>query len=110
MASDDWTKAEKLHARKLFDIAVKEELAEIMANYKARVAKIETLDQMWAMSDYLNKKAKYIDDKYVFSYSGLDLLFIRLVNEKRVSLEQLHGIRQENWERISSFVENVVEK
>lgn len=45
-----------------------------------------------------------------FRYSGLDLLFVRLVNEKRVSLEQLQGIRQENWERISSFVENVLEK
>jgi hypothetical protein len=108
MEKPDWTKAEKQHARKLFDLALQAELAEILVKYKAKVASIETLEQMWEMSNYLNSKGRYIDEKYEFKYSQLDLLFIRLVQEKRLTLAQLQGIREENWERISSFVENVL--
>ncbi len=104
MQNHEWTKPQKQHARRLFDAALQAELAEIMAEYKANATAVQTLEQMWAMSDYLNDKAREIDEKYVFTYSGLDLLFLRLINEGRLSLTQLGGIPEANFERIARFI------
>ena len=106
MQNFTWEASEKKLARRVFNTALQNELAEIMASYKARAAEAKEPDDLWAMESYLRQTRNELDKKYDFRYSQLCRVFGCLLREKRITELQLAGLADDKLaaiRRIGSF-------
>lgn len=90
-----WSDSEKKLARRVFDMALSAELAELIANFKARAAAVSDPDDLWTIQGFLQRKRREIDAKYDYRYSQLPLVFGRLLREGRIREDQLVGLTEE---------------
>ena len=90
-----WSESEKKLARSVFEAALTAELAEIMAELKARAAAAAEPDDMWSIQEHLRHKRREIDEKYDYRYSRLPLVFGQLLREGRIQEAQLAGLAAE---------------
>ena len=90
-----WSESEKTVARRVFEAALADELAEVMAEFKARAAAAAKPDDMWAVQEHLYGKRREIDEKYDFRYSQLPRVFGTLLREGRIQEAQLAGLAEE---------------
>ena len=90
-----WTQAEKKHARKLFDIGLQRELMAVISEFKEKAASATTPEQMWAVSDYLLRKRREVEEKYDFRYSQLLVVFGKLLRENWIEEEELQHFGEE---------------
>lgn len=95
MPNGTWSGAEKKTARRVFDAALAAELAEVMAEFKARAAAVTEPDGMWLLEEYLRQKRREIDRKYDFRYSQLLMVFAILLHQGRIQEAQLAGLEEE---------------
>ena len=95
MSDDNWSRSEKKVAHRVFEAALAAELAQVLAEFKARAAAAKEPDDMWAIEDYLRQTRREIDAKYDFRYSQLTWVFGRLLREGRIQEAQLAGIAEE---------------
>lgn len=95
MPGETWTDGEKKIARRVFEAALHRELAEVMAEFKSRAASAKEPEDMWAVEEYLAQARRGIDRKYDYRYSQLDLVFGRLLREKRIEEPELNGLAEE---------------
>jgi Photoprotection regulator fluorescence recovery protein len=95
MPGETWTDREKKIARRVFEAALHRELAEVMAEFKARAAEAKEPEDMWAVQQFLAQARRDIDSKYDYRYSQLDLVFGRLLREKRIEEQELQGLDEE---------------
>jgi hypothetical protein len=100
----NWSQSEKKVARRVYDTALENELAEIIAEFKARASAVETPREMWELEDYLNGKRREIQEKYDYRYSRLILTFARLLREKRIREDDLIGLSEEKLSYIGRIV------
>lgn len=89
-----WSESEKKLARRVFEAALAAELAEVMAEFKARAAAATQPDDMWSIQEHLYRKRREIDEKYDYRYSQLTLVFGRLLREGRIQEAQLDGLAE----------------
>jgi hypothetical protein len=104
MSATEWTVSEKKTARRVFDVALDRELAEVMAEFKQKAARAETPADMWAIRQYLERAQREIDSKYDYRYSQLVFVFARLLREKRINQEDLAGLAEEKLNDILRLV------
>ena len=97
---EDWSKADKKVARRLYDAALQAELQELMQQFKARAQAAVEPDDMWATQDFLYKAGQELNRKYDYRYSQLEFLFPRLLNEGRVSRQDVRAFSEPLYERI----------
>lgn len=90
-----WSESEKKLARRVFEAALRVELAEVMAEFKARAAAAKEADDLWSIQEYLHRRRREIDEKYDFRYSQLIPVFGRLLREGRLQEAQLAGLPAE---------------
>ncbi|WP_454829044.1 hypothetical protein [Pseudoxanthomonas wuyuanensis] len=90
-----WTDSEKKLSRRVFDAALQAELAEIVADFKAKASAITTAREMWPLEEFLARSSHEIDRKYDYRYSRLIVVFAALLREGRISEEQLQGLSEE---------------
>jgi hypothetical protein len=95
MPGETWTDGEKKIARRAFEAALHRELAEVMAEFKSRAVSAKESEDMWAVQEYLAQARRDIDRKYDYRYSQLDLVFGRLLREKRIEELELKGLAEE---------------
>jgi hypothetical protein len=57
---------------------------------------------LWELERYLTQRRKDIDSKYDFRSSRLTRVFGRLLCERRVSEDELRGLREDQVEAIRS--------
>jgi hypothetical protein len=95
-----WSAAEKQLARSVFEAALTAELAETMAEFKAKAAAVAEPQQMWALQQYLERKQREIDRKYDYRYSQLPWVFGQLVSEGRIQETELAGLSEEKLDSI----------
>ena len=96
MEEGKWTNSEKKIARRVFDSALQRELTELVFAFKQRAELSTTPDDVWAIAESLLEQRRDIDRKYDFRYSQLLLVFGRLVREKRIQIEDVEGLSEEN--------------
>jgi hypothetical protein len=89
-----WSPAEKKIARRIFDETLHRELDQVVQKVKNMALGIKTPDDLWKIEAYLTRTRKAIDDKYDYRYSQLPLVFARLVQEGRISCEDLDGLAE----------------
>ncbi len=94
-----WTDAEKKQARKAFEMALQNELNEILDDFKRKAAGAD-VEGMWTIGEYLEKRRREIDAKYDYRYSQLISVFGRLLRESRITEEQLNKLDSEKMDYI----------
>jgi len=87
-----WSKSEKAIARTAFDAALGRELHEVIQRAKQMASEIGQSSDLWDLEHYLTERRKEIDRKYDYRYSQLTQVFGRLLHEKRLREEELHGL------------------
>ena len=100
-----WSKSEKTVARKVFDAALGRELHEVIQKTKQMANSIQQSSDLWDLEKYLTQRRKEIDRKYTYRHSELTQVFGRLLHERRVSEEELRGLRDDKLTSIRSVAE-----
>ncbi len=95
-----WTKAQKKEARALFDLALEREYRALIDEVNAR--EITSREEVWALRDRLNAKAREMDQKYDYRYSQLIYVFLRLYDDGYLSVEELRRLG-DMYEEIDKF-------
>ena len=99
-----WSKSEKTVARKAFDAALGRELHEVIQ--KTNLANgIQQSSDRWDLEKYLTQRRREIDRKYTYRHSELTQVFGRLLHERRVSEEELRGLREDKLASIRSVAQ-----
>jgi hypothetical protein len=98
-----WSKSEKAIARTAFDAALKWELQDVMQKTKQMANQIKEPADVWELEHYLTERRKEINRKYDYRYSQLTDVFGRLLQEGRLSEEELQGLREDKLKAIHSF-------
>src|ERR1700726_113636 len=104
-----WSRSEKIIARKAFDAALGRELHEVIQKAKQMANEIQQSSDLWDLEHYLTQRRKEIDRKYDYRYSRLTHVFGRLLHEKRLSEEELRGLREEKLNSIRSVAQFLAE-
>jgi hypothetical protein len=104
-----WSKLEKAIARTAFDGALGRELHEVIQKAKQMANEIQQSSDLWDLEHYLTQRRKEIDRKYDYRYSQLTHVFGRLLYERRVSEEDLRGLREDKLKPIRSFAKFLAE-
>src|SRR5206468_5440822 len=104
-----WSRSEKAVARAAFDAALGRELHEVIQKAKQLANDIQQSSDLWDLEHYLTERRKEIDHKYDYRYSQLTHVFGRLLHERRVSEEDLRGLREDKLKPIHSFAKFLAE-
>jgi hypothetical protein len=104
-----WSRSEKAIARKAFDAALKRELHEAIQEAKRMCSQIKEPADLWDLEHYLTQRRKEIDYKYDYTYSRLTHVFGRLLQEGRLSEEELSGLREDKLKSIRSYAKFLAE-
>jgi len=97
-----WTKSQKVHARRLFDLALSREYAILISTINSM--EIKTRDEVWELYAILRKKRKELNNKYDYRYSQLIFVFAQLVRGGYLSLDELEPISKEKQKQIEKMV------
>lgn len=97
-----WSKSERAIARKVLDAALKRELQQVMRDAKQMANQIKEPANVWELEGYLTRRRKDIDRKYEFRSSRLTQVFGMLLCERRISEEELRGLREDKMRAIRS--------
>ena len=100
-----WSRSEKTIARAVFDAALKQELLEVMQEAKQKANQIKEPADVWELEHYLTQRRKDIDHKYDFRSSRLTPVLGRLLSERRISEQELRGVREDKMKAIRSCAE-----
>ena len=76
------------------------ELADVLQDFKARAAAVQTPDDMWPIEHFLSQRRRELDAKYDYRYSQLISVFGRLVREGRLTEAHLAGLSDDKLEFI----------
>jgi hypothetical protein len=87
-----WSPGEKKAAHAAFEAALSRERAAIRRDIGAMLRDPNDETEIWAIRDYLNEKARELDQKYDFRYSVLIGVFAPLMAEGWLTLEDLVGL------------------
>ena len=100
-----WSRSEKALARKAFDAALERELHEVIQEAKEMASQIREPADLWDLEQYLTERRKAINRKYEYRQSQLTHVFGRLLHEKRLSEEDLGGLREDKLKSIRSVAQ-----
>lgn len=90
-----WSEREKKLSRQVFESALERELAQTLADFKAKAARLTTVEDMWPLQEYLRRRQREIEAKYDYRYSQLILVFGVLLRERRIEEKDLAGLAEE---------------
>jgi len=86
-------------------VALGRELHEVIQRTKEMANGIQQSSDLWDLEKYLTQNRKEIDRKYTYQHSELTRVFGRLLHERRVSEEELRGLREDKLASIRSVAE-----
>lgn len=90
-----WTNAEKVIARRVFEQALRAELADTKREVEKRLAKIKEAEDLWSLEDYIMRRRQEIDFRYDFRYSVLPEVFGELLRAGRIREQDLRGLGED---------------
>jgi hypothetical protein len=101
-----WSAAEKVIARKAFNLALERELQAVILEAKSRAAKIQEPSDLWDLQQYLTQCRQEIDRTYDYRYSVLPLVLGKLLSNGRLVEHELHGLGEDKlvWIRHCSSI------
>jgi hypothetical protein len=100
----NWSKSERVIARRAFDTAHKRECDTIITKLKEMIVKTKEPVHIWQIYDYLTEQKENIDEKYVYRYSILTLIFARLLSEGWLKKSDLEGLGDDKIKEIKKWL------
>ena len=100
MHTIEWSKQEKQIARVAFDKALARECEQIVSSIRQQGSAVQSMDQVWALKDELNRLWREVPEKYDYRYSQLIWIFARLIREEWITLADLEGLGDDKLVRI----------
>jgi hypothetical protein len=100
-----WSRSEKAIARKVYAVALGQELHEVIQEAKKMASRIQQPSDLWDLEYYLTQRRKEIDRKYDFRGSRLTDVLGRLLYENRLGEEDLRGLPEDKMKSIRSFAQ-----
>ena len=97
----NWSKAEKKIAKEAFDQAYQRESKKIIKEIKEY--KLEQAEDIWSLSEMLNKQEKEINQIYDYRYSQLVMVFGILMKRGFLSIDELKGLSEDKLEQIKKI-------
>lgn len=110
MRNLNWSQAERVIARKAFDLAVHAELEAVIREAKRRAAQIEQPSELWTLESYLTQRRKEIDNTYDFRYSIVPVVFGNLIRQGRLTEQNLRGLQEDKLTFIRRFATPLSER
>jgi hypothetical protein len=99
-----WSPAEKVVARKAFDLALRHELeAAIIEAKKGR--RIQQPSDLWDLERYLTERRTQIDRQFDYRCSVLIFVFGDLIRQARLSEQELQGLSEDKLASIRQYAE-----
>lgn len=98
----NWTPQEKKSAKKLYDLALKRDYERLIDDVVSMMP--DTRDDVWELRDFLNKKAKAFDNRYIYRYSNLLNTFVELILDGLLNLDEFEEFSQEKIDIIGESV------
>jgi hypothetical protein len=95
-----WSSAEKKVAHAAFEAALSRERATIRHEIESMLRVSDDGTAIWRVRDYLNDRARELDQKYDFRYSVLISVFARLLAEGWLTLDDIAGLDMAKQELI----------
>ena len=95
-----WSQAEKVIARKAFELALEREFASVMDEFNQMMLKVKEAPDLWDIEHYLTERRKGIDRKYDYRYSVLPQVFGCLIRDGRLKEEELQGLGEDKLDYI----------
>jgi steroid 5-alpha reductase family enzyme len=95
-----WSPKEKQVARSVFEHAALAEETELLNRFKAEAAELKTLEELWGLQYAIREAERAYQQKFDYRYSQLIIVFGRLLREKRITLEDLRGLKEDKIEYI----------
>jgi len=103
MRNLEWSPAEKAVARKAFDQALHRELEAVIAEAKKRAGMIRQPSDLWGLERYLTERRTQIDRQFDYRYSLLIFLFGNLIQQGKLSENELQGLRVDKLAAIRRY-------
>ena len=98
----NWSKTEKIIARKIFELARQRDYERLIKKINNKT--INSPEDIWELRELLNEEVKEFDEKYDYRYSLLLGIFMRLLSEDLLKIEDLNGLSNEKIETIKQVV------
>ncbi|MFQ3680416.1 MAG: hypothetical protein SNJ60_07920 [Pseudanabaenaceae cyanobacterium] len=98
-----WTESEQVLARQALATARQREIETLLAVVREQAAVVNSLEDLWRISDFLNARRFDLDGKYAFDCETLIFGFARLIQEGWLSPEELNGLARDKVARIRSL-------
>jgi hypothetical protein len=95
-----WSPAEKVVARRAFNLALNHELENAIREAKERAERIREAQDLWEMESWLAERRRRVDRTFDFRYSVLPLVFAALLRDRRLSEDDLRGLAQDKLDAI----------
>jgi hypothetical protein len=87
-------------ARRAFDQALNTEFQELVAEAKRMATTVEDASELWELESWLTQRRLEIDRKYDYRYSVLPFVFSTLLQQGRITENDLQGLYTEKIELI----------
>lgn len=101
--SISWSETEKQIAHKAFEKAYEREINALLEQVRNQASKINEIDQIWNLHDFLSARRHDIDGKYDYRYSVLIFVFARLLKEKWLDMSDLEGLERAKLTKITAL-------
>ncbi|MFB3814431.1 MAG: hypothetical protein ACE14L_09995 [Terriglobales bacterium] len=95
-----WSQSEKRIARRAFELALKQEFDELVADTRRRAAQVKQADDVWHLAEHIAVRRKQIDAQYDYRYSVLPAVFAALIKSGRLSENDLEGLHEDKLAEI----------
>jgi hypothetical protein len=98
----EWSRTEKIVARRAFDLGLSREVSELVRQFKEMAANAKDGPDLWKLECWLRARRREIESKYNFRYSVLPIVFAALLKQGYLSESDLDGLGQEKINLILS--------
>ena len=98
-----WSLQEQEIALRVFELAYKREIADLLQTVSAQARTITEAKDMWRLNDFLSSKRHEVDGKYDFRYPYLIVVFARLVKESWLQPHELEGLDPSKLVKIAAL-------
>jgi hypothetical protein len=100
MENRQWSKSEKIIARRAFDLAHEREYAAVVDEVRRLVNNTAVPVNIWRIEEFLTRQRREMDRKYDYRYSMLSLVFARLIREGWMKESDLAGLGEDKLDEI----------
>ena len=97
-----WSKTEKIIARRIFELARQRDYEILIKKINNKT--INSPEDIWELRELLNEKVKEFDEKYDYRYSLLLEIFMRLISEDLLKIDDLSGLSDKKIETIKQVM------